>query len=157
MFLHGGGTPPDDLILPLHKMIKLAKAPTSFILALPLKPGHTFSAEELARIELQIKSPTDTPPSRTIREEYILWTLKPKYGPILSSNRPVEAITSQKIPFVMAGQGSFWPIPLQREGWGATVMWRAFLPREITNSEANQLVGRISKKWQGPFWTLSKK
>ena len=75
-----------------------------------------------------------------------LWTVKAS-----------EGITSAQNPFIMGGQGNFWPLPLQRQGPCSTLMWRVTLPDDFTTSWLNYMVKHISGEWKGLFWTLSKR
>jgi hypothetical protein len=126
-------------------------------LAIPLAPDYSFSGEELTKLESSIKISSGL--NRTIKGSVVVWTYsKHKEESLWTSGKPIESITPELHPFTMGGHGSFWPLPLQREGPCSTVMWNVTIPEALlTNSWLSCIEEAISKEWKGLFWTLSKR
>ena len=149
------GDPPEDLLIPRRDLGNLAENPLGFILAIPLPPTHEFSFEETQEVEKGIKSPPGKPLDRKSKGSVVIWTRKTKEA--LWTSKAIESITpSSKTPYIMAGAGALWPIPLQRHGIYTTVMWRVTMP-DLTTTLLETLKIKIKETWGELFWTLSKR
>ena len=153
----GGKEAPQDLLIPKDRMKELAANPSNFILAAPLKPDYDFSSEELIKMEGLIKGPPGKPLNRTILSSLVIWTTLGKGTAAWSGGRPIEGITSNSSPYIMGGMGTFWPLPLQREGIYSTMVWRVTLPEDPTSEWLDLLGEAITEVWRNLFWTLSKR
>lgn len=152
----GGGKPPSDVLIPKDTIKELIKNPFGYVLAIPLAPGYTFTGEELTKMEGAIKSSPGL--NRTIKDSVVIWTpSKVREESLWSASKASETITLKSNPYIMGGHGSFWPLPLEREGPCTTVMWRVTLPESFTTSWLDYVGRVISKEWKGLFWTLSKR
>lgn len=154
----GGTAPPPDILLPKDTMKKIALNPHNFILAIPLAPNYHFSREEVIKLESSIKGPSTDPLDKTTEDTVVVWRGKAtKEEPLWWNGRPVESITTAQNPHIMGGKGSFWPLPLQRQGKCTTLMWKVVLPEDFTTTWMGYLGKEISKEWEGYCWTLSKR
>ena len=154
----GGGPAPSDLLISKDKLGELSKNPFGFVLAIALAPDHSFSVEEIAKLEGLSKVPNGTVFNRFVKGPIVIWTGEQlEDGSIWTGGKPMEAITIASNPYIMGGQPSFWPLPLQRQGVCSTVMWETTLPEEPSPTWMDYLCKTITKEWKGLFWTLSKK
>ena len=158
-----GGRPPGDLIFPKNRLMAMAENPYGFVIAVALCPDYRFTVEEIAKLESMVKVDESWEVSRVVKGPMLTWTCEEggKKNPMWSSGngRPIEGVTPAPsyTPYIMGGCGSFWPIPLQREGACATLMWKATLPEEVTASWLDTLGAALSAELKGRFWTLSKR
>lgn len=153
-----GGKVPKDLLIQEGVIKEIARAPLNFILALSLKPGHRFSSEELSKqLEVSHKSPPDLILNRTSCGQVVLWTSgEDRKDPLWTANKPIEGV-SNSLPYIMGGSGSFWPLPLQRQGPYSTMMWEATLPEGITSGWLNKLGEDLTSQFEDCLWTISKR
>ena len=154
--LRMGGPVPSDLLLSPARMEELHIDPTCFVFALPLAPGYNFSVEEMTKLEGLIRCPKDVVFNRHIKGALIIWTAE-ESKEAAWTGKALEAITVASNPYIMGGLGSFWPLPLQRQGICTTVMWEVTLPENPSTSWMDYLSRAITEEWKGLFWTLSKK
>lgn len=135
----------------------MAQNPYSFVLAFPLRPGYLFSKEELMKMEGRITFPPNQASNREVMAGYVLWTCPSscKKAPLWTS-KAEEGLTVEKNPKVMGGMGTFWPVPLAREGEASTYVWKTSFPEGYTSSWVTYLGKKLDVDL-GRFWTMSRK
>ena len=154
----GRGPTPSDLLFPKEEMKKISENSWNFILAIPLAPHHNFSKEGLAKLETLIKGSSNHPLNRSLEGNVVKWSAKAaRKDPLWTSPRPIESVSSSKNPYILGGEGSFWPLPLKREGLCSTRQWKATLPDSFSTTWLIFMEREITKRWKGLFWTLSKR
>ena len=160
-FRMGGGPTPSDLLLPEEEMKKISENPWNFILAIPLAPHHNLydlSREELVRLETLVKGPSNHPLNRSLKGNVVKWLVKAtRKDPLWTSPRPIESVSSFKNFYILGGEGSFWPLPLKREGLCSARQWKATLPDSFSTTWLISMEHEITKRWKGLFWTLSER
>ena len=115
-FRMGGRPTPSDLLLPEEEM-KISENPWNFILAIPLAPHHNLynlSREELARLETLVKGPSNHPLNRSLKGNVAKWSAKTtRKDPLWTSPRPIESVSSSKIPISWEEKVLSGPCPLR--------------------------------------------
>jgi len=154
----GGANPPEDLLIKKDTMKEISVNPYNFILAIPLAPNYHFNREEVNKMEALIKGPSTTPLDKYTEDTVVVWKGKAtKKDPLWQNGKPVEHITVAQNTFVMGGKGTFWPLPLQRQGKCTTIFWKVELPEEYTTSWLTYLGKEVTKEWKGYFWTMTRR
>jgi hypothetical protein len=153
-----GGRPPSDLLIPKDALVGLSKAPLDFIIGVALKPDVKFSSEELSKLETALKCPADLPLNRTAKGPLVFWTSdEARKDSLWTAGRPIEGVLSNSLPYVMGGNGTFWPLPLQRQGPYSTMMWEAVLPEGMTSKWLDLLGEGLTEELGDCMWTISKR
>jgi len=152
-----GGKPPSDLLIPKSKMEELANDPFGFMLAVALPPDHSFSPDEVKKMEE--KASGSAALDRSVKGPVVIWTGRHERGEsVWAGGKPLESmIPPSNTTYILGGLNSFWPLPLQRHGLFTTVMWKTTLPEDLTSSWLDYLGKAVSKELKGVFWTLSKR
>ena len=109
-------------------------------------------------MEESIKIPKGVQLNRKGLKSVVIWSRESSYKEAIWKSKALEAITSEKAPFVQGGHGSFWPIPLLREGPTTTRVWKAVLPEGYTEKWLDYMGVVLTEELGGKFfWTMSKR
>ena len=158
LFRMGGTDAPSDLVIPDGQLKMLLKSPYDFILCVALNPTHKFSVEEISKVEGTIKYPEGTALNRVVKGPLIIWSSgEGREDYLWKGTKPTEGVIGKSIPCIVDGAQSFWPLPLQRQGPYSHLMWEASLPAKATSTWLDLLGGKITKRFEGCFWTISRR
>lgn len=151
-----GGTAPSDLLIQKRTMERLGKDPEGFAFAFALDPEYRFTTEEVNMLEGKL-SPSQAV-NRVISGPMVTWTMVEREAPLWKGGKHMEGVTTAKSPYIMGGCGTFWPMPLQREGPHTTKMRRVLLPEGPPSAFLSKLALDLTKQLKiERFWTLSKR
>lgn len=132
----------------------LVKNPKGFALAIPLAPGYRFDGDEVRELEEKLEKKVG---SREIKGSVIIWTPSEQETTMWSPSRPTEGILTTKTPSIIGGCGTFWPIPLQREGPYTSIVWKATFPEGFSSPWLDELSKALDEGMKKKFWTLSRR
>jgi hypothetical protein len=155
----GGKINPSDLLIPKEALKGLAKAPLNFVLGVALDPNYNLSNGDMSHMESYFLTKTSLQVDRKAMGQSVVWTLpEGTKGPLWESGKAKETFHKESnASFILGGSGSFWPLPLQRQGPYSAMMWEAALPEGMTPSWLDLLGEALTKELEGCLWTISKR
>lgn len=153
--LRMGGDLPSNLLIPMEKMLELAKNPLGFVLAVALEPDYRFTSEELIKLEALIKGAPSL--NRMVMGSVVVWTTLGKVKEAVWTGKAGEGVIGS-VPYIIGGHTAFWPLPLQRDGLFSTMMWKADLIEDPTITWMERCEEALEKELgEGVGWALTRR